>query len=437
MKASFRTSLVALSLLATPALTFGQGFRVPAKGPGPKAPAATQPVARPGTQPGTQPRTQPGTTPSSQNPFARPVQRPGILPGETSGVPVQDGYAGSWSGQGNWQLPGGPMVSFPVRVDVKRAGQGYSVSYSAEIPPVAGGIQPSPTRWEASFQASVQSNQGYAQPGAGGAPQAYRFLLGQSQNYRATILQSGAQQGPWPASIGLSQMNGALVGQVGNPEFGFAQFQLSRSGAPAGPGPGYGPGPHRGGIQPPTGIDGAWTGTAYDELDNGQPLQYQVSLSVSRTPNGQVSGRVQSTIPFPDPSSGQTYQLMIDETFTGTEMNGSATLQCQAVKLIEAQSRQVLETFPATLRLMSGPQGLSGSLGNDEMGWTEIRFQRAGGLPGQNPGHYPGMNPGQYPGQRPVMNPGSYPGTNGPGWDQSDELGGEFVSVEDYFGARR
>ncbi|MEM8714046.1 MAG: hypothetical protein AAGG01_24140, partial [Planctomycetota bacterium] len=383
MKASFRTSIVALSVLAAPALSFGQGFRVPAKQPAQQAP----PVTQPGTQPISGPS---GQGPSSQSPFARPAQRPGqapgILPGETSGVPVQDGYAGSWSGQGSWQLPQGPMVSFPVRVDVKRMGQGYTVSYSAEIPPVGGGIQPSPTRWEASFQASVQSNQGYAQPGAGGAPQAYRFLLGQSQNYRATILQSGAQQGPWPASIGLSEMNGSLVGQVGNPDFGFAQFQLSRRGAM--PGPGGAP------FQPgATGIDGAWMGTAFDELENGQPLQYQVSLNVSRTPNGQIAARVQSTIPYPDPSSGQTYRLMIDETFTGSEMNGSATLQCGSVKLIEAQSRQVLETFPATLRLTSGPQGLSGSLGNDEMGWTEIRFQRAGAQPGMRPGFGPGVNP--------------------------------------------
>lgn len=425
MKAIFRASIVTASILAAPAAVLAQGYGVPAKAPeASQAPAAGAPVTqrRGGFRTGT----------SAQNPF----QVPGIAPGETNGIPSQpqpgslpqDAYAGSWNGQGSWQLPGGPMISFPVRVEVRRGVQGYTVSYSADIPAVGGGIQPSPTRWEASFQASVQSS-----PGAPGAqPGSQQFLIGQSQNYRATILQTSAQQGPWPATIGLSSMNGALVGQVGNPDFGFAQFQLMRSGIPGG-----------GSLQQPKGIDGPWTGTAYDKLDNGQPLQYQVSLNVSRTPNGEVAAKLQTTIPYPDPSSGQTYQIVVDETFTGREGQGGAVLKCANVKLMEKSSRQVLETFPATLRITEGPQGMTGSLGNEEMGWTEIRFQRSGARPGMGPGMNPmptsggGYGPGY--GQRPgvpYQGPGAQQGHGdwGDDWDDEGELDGEFISIDEYYG---
>ena len=444
MKALFRTSIVSASLLLTPAVALAQGYKVPAKSPEagrPQAPAAPVTQRRGGFR----------TGPAAQSPF----KLPGVAPGETNGMPgqrqpaglPQDAYAGKWNGQGSWQLPGGPMISFPVRVEVQRGAQGYSISYAADIPAVGGGIQPSPTRWEANFQASIQTSPG-AQPGRqqgqapigygqapagyGNAPAGYgaaqasggqQFLMGQSQNYRATILQTNAQQGPWAATIGLSPMNGALVGQVGNPDFGFAEFQLTRSG---------------GSLQQPKGIDGAWTGTAFDEMDDGRPLQYQVSLNVTRTPNGQVAAKLQTTIPYPDPSSGQTYQLLIDETFSGREGQSGAVLQCASVKLMEGNSRQVIETFPATLRLTEGPQGMTGSLGNDEMGWTEIRFQRSGARPGMGPGMTPGTHPGGGYGYGPGFGPRpGVPQQGTSGWSDEGELDGELISIDEYYGGNR
>ncbi|QDV05736.1 hypothetical protein Poly30_12370 [Planctomycetes bacterium Poly30] len=351
-----------------------------------------------------------------------------------------DTYAGQWKGQASWPLPGGVMMTFPVTVDVEREGQGYRMRYSAEIPAQSPDIQPSPTRWTGTFRGGVQQNpgspQGYPQQGQNpyGQPTApvpaFSFLMGESQDYSVQVLNTGQTQGPWYVSIGLMAENGRLSGQVGSPQIGFAQFQLDRAGAmPGFPGqPGQPNQPGFPGQPAANTLQGQWSGTASDTLDNGQPIQFPAQLNVTQDPaTGQVRATYSSTIPYPDPESGQTVQLLVEETFTGTMQNGKASLSCPNVRILEARSRQMLTSFPARLELTLGAQGITGSLGSEEMGYTQLQLQRSTGAPGgMNPG---GMNPG---GMNPGgWNPGGY-GPQGPnsggwgpggqqpgGWDQS------------------
>ncbi len=294
-----------------------------------------------------------------------------------------DTLAGRWTGTATEQFADGTTGRYPVVLTLASAANGsYSGDFSFETTATLNDNQQVTIRGRAQMRGAKEGNQ----------------LVLRTDDLTLTIVQTN-QQHPLGAQLMTLESSGnRLTGRIGNDEIGWTNLTLEReAGAPprgggilgggAGTGgtggAGGGGGPERE-VARPT-LAGTWAGSGRDEAEDGTPLTFPVTITLAEGSAGSYTAQLHSTMQYPV-GQGQTVQVDIRGTFTG-RANSAGLIEMRSRDITASANGQTEPMGEVGLRLRpTGENRMSGQVGTDIDGWTEITLERRGGVPSNQGG---------------------------------------------------
>lgn len=147
-------------------------------------------------------------------------------------------------------------------------------------------------------------------------------------------------------------------------------------------------------------LAGKWQGTGTEQMDYG-PVTYPVTINFQVSPQG-ITADARAEVELPT-ETGQKVSVSYHGLFSGNASGQNIQLTSTRIDLMVKQTGERIQLPTQYMRLTVQGQQMTGQVGNDSDGWTQLRLQKAGQPPTPTP---PRPNP-------PTPNPPFPPGPEG------------------------
>ncbi|MGI9012629.1 MAG: tetratricopeptide repeat protein [Phycisphaerales bacterium] len=324
--------------------------------------------------------------------------------------PVADAFAGTWTGMGTDTMDDGTPMQFPMQLIFRQAGAEHIASVTGELkmPDQTGRMLT--IRMVAEFRGQAQGT---------------RIRMTASQ-MDVRVVETNQQIPVGQQQILEASVNGtSMSGRIGDEVNGYTDFTANRQGGGMQPGGGGGGGggggnpldPRGGGggggftppvnpgggtnvPPPPPVFHGDWRGTLTENYQDGTTAQYPVTVSITQAGNG-YTARISTQFTATD-EAGSQITIRYDAQLQGQASGAQLTMNTTNITLFIVERNQQIPMDPQQFIGTIQGNTLTGRLGNDTIGWSQVDVQRPTGLTPPPPpgggGGFPGGGGGGFPG---------------------------------------